>query len=160
MNVHQLIPYLFFFFFDSYVVTLHYKYGETEKSQEKAPVQSSGQVDYKVSEKESFYSAQEELTSLPSENVVSSEIAPSKVDREDHRLSGYRTGSSSGTTTRLHGHIRKDTEGAADVKVRNAESQSVYHDSKDSRTPPRKAVRNQGIDIESSAADAALRSPP
>jgi len=38
------------------------------------------------------------------------DLAPSKSDREDHRLSGYRTGSSGGTTARLHGHIRKDTE--------------------------------------------------
>ena len=38
------------------------------------------------------------------------DMAPSKSDREDHRLSGYRSGSTGGTTARLHGHIRKDMD--------------------------------------------------
>jgi hypothetical protein len=140
-------------------VSLQYKYREIEKSQEKAPVPTSVQVDYKTSEKESFYLAQDERPSLPSESADASEMAPSKVDREDHRLSGYRSGSTSGTTSRLHGHIRKDNEGAPDVKVRSVESQSTYLDAKDSRTPPRKALRNQEISNEILVAEVAPPTP-
>ncbi len=38
------------------------------------------------------------------------ESSVSKIDKSDYRSSGYRTGASSAATTRLHGHIRKDSE--------------------------------------------------
>ena len=44
-------------------------------------------------------------------NIEDADVAPSKTEREDHRLTGYRSGASSSTAARMHGHIRKDAKG-------------------------------------------------
>jgi len=139
-------------------VALQYKYGyqqtedETQSSSTYDAKKSYGKNPQPLSEpreprtngssvrfSRDLYEEASIITKRENDNVHV-DIAPSKADREDHRLSGYRTGSSGGTTARLHCHIRKDTETPKTPPLQRAsefhddakgESNSISYDQKD-----------------------------
>ena len=92
---------------------MQYKYRSSDSDSKQCD--NSKQIDDNNSFKDSAghnINVTENLSGEVDEDIHS-QVAPSKYDREDHRLTGYRSGATSLATNRLHGHIRKDAKDEA-----------------------------------------------